>query len=67
MRPEAAYATQLALLGGTFLLVEIAYEILLAGLAVRAAPWLTRHGRAFNRATGATFIGVGAVLATAGR
>lgn len=67
MRPEAAYATQLALLGGTFLLVEIAYEILLAALAVRAAPWLARHGRAFNRATGATFVGVGAVLASAGR
>lgn len=67
MRPEAAYATQLALLGGTFLVVEIAYELLLAGLAVRVAPWLTRHGRAFNRATGATFIGVGAALATASR
>lgn len=67
MRPEAAYATQLALLGGTFLVVEIAYELLLAGLAVRVAPWLTRHGRAFNRITGATFIGVGAALATASR
>lgn len=65
MRPEAAYATQLALLGATFVLVEIAYELLLAGLAVRVAPWLTRHGRAFNRATGATFIGVGAALAAA--
>lgn len=67
MRPEAAYATQLILLGGTFLLVEIVYELLLAGLAVRVAPWLFRHGRTFNRTTGATFIGVGAALAAAGR
>lgn len=65
MRPEATYATQLVLLGGTFLAVEIAYELLLAGLAVRAAPWLHRHGRAFNRATGATFVAVGAVIASA--
>lgn len=67
MRPEAAYATQLVLLGGTFLIVEIAYEFLLAGLAVRAAPWLHRHGRAFNRITGATFVAVGAVIASATR
>ena len=67
MRPEAAYATQLFLLGATFVLVEIAYEVLLAGLAVRVAPWLARHGRAFNRVTGATFVGVGAALAGAGR
>lgn len=67
MRPEAAFAGQLFLLGGTFVVVEIAYELLLAGLAFRIAPWLFRHGRSFNRIAGATFIGVGAALASAGR
>lgn len=60
--PGVPYGIQLAVLGGTFVVVEIAYELLLAGLAQRIAPWLTRHGRWFNRVAGATFVGMGAVL-----
>ena len=35
--------------------------------ARRIAPWLGRHGRWFNRATGAAFVGIGGILTTANR
>jgi homoserine/homoserine lactone efflux protein len=65
--PGAPFLLQLAIFGGTFVLVEIVYELLLAGLAQRIAPWLARHGCWFNRAAGATFVGIGAALTTANR
>lgn len=65
--PGTSYGAQLLVFGGTFVVVEIVYELVLAGLAGRIAPWLGRHGRWFNRATGATFVGMGTVLATAER
>lgn len=65
--PGSSFALQLLLLGGTFLLVEIVYELCLAGLAQRVVPWLGRHGRWFNRGAGGTFIGIGLALATTSR
>jgi threonine/homoserine/homoserine lactone efflux protein len=65
--PGASFWTQLAVFGGTFVAVEIVYELMLAGLAQRIAPWLARHGRWFNRIAGATFVGLGAALTSAGR
>jgi homoserine/homoserine lactone efflux protein len=62
--PGVSYSVQLTVFGGTFVLVEFVYELLLAGLAQRIAPWLARHGRWFNRATGGAFVGLGAALAT---
>ena len=67
MEPGVSYRLQLAVFGGTFVVVEIAYELLLALMADRVAPWLARHGRWFNRAAGATFVGIGAALTTASR
>ncbi len=67
MTPGASFLLQLLVLGGTFVIVEILYEMMLAGLAHRIAPWLMRHGRAFNRIAGVTFVGIGAALATASR
>jgi homoserine/homoserine lactone efflux protein len=67
MVPGAGFATQLLILGGTFVVVEVIYELVLAGLAGRIAPWLGRHGRWFNRAAGGTFVGIGAALATTSR
>jgi homoserine/homoserine lactone efflux protein len=65
--PGLPYWLQLAVLGGTFVVVEILYELMLAGLAHPIAPWLTRHGRLFNRIAGGTFVGMGVVLAGAHR
>jgi homoserine/homoserine lactone efflux protein len=67
MAPGVLYPVQLAVFGGTFVVVEIVYELLLAVMAQRIAPWLTRHGRWFNRAAGVTFVGIGAALTTASR
>lgn len=67
MVPGVGYAVQLAIFGGTFVVVEVLYELLLALMAQRIAPWLARHGRWFNRAAGATFVGIGAALTTASR
>lgn len=65
--PGASYAVQLVVFGGTFVVVEVVYELALAGFAQRIAPWLARHGRWFNRAAGGTFVGLGAALTTANR
>jgi len=65
--PDLSFAAQLLVFGGTFVAVEIVYELVLAGLAQRIAPWLGRHGRWFNRAAGGTFVGIGAALSTASR
>lgn len=67
MVPGLSWWTQFLVLGGTFAVVELLYEAMIAGLARRIAPWLTRAGRWFNRVTGSTFIGVGGLLATANR
>jgi threonine/homoserine/homoserine lactone efflux protein len=65
--PGVPYSVQLTVFGGTFVVVEIVYELVLAAMAQRVAPWLARHGRWFNRAAGATFVGIGAALTTASR
>lgn len=67
MTPDMSFWMQLAVLGGTFAVTELIYELALAGAAQRIAPWLTRNGKWFNRITGGAFIGVGGMLAAAGR
>ncbi|EKE76989.1 LysE family translocator [Oceanibaculum indicum] len=67
MVPGVSLPLQFVILGGTFAVVEFLYELVLAGAAQRIAPWLYRHGKMVNRAAGATFIGIGGVLATANR
>lgn len=54
---------QFLILGGTFGVVELVYELIIAGAAQRIAPWLGRNGRWFNRVSGATFIAIGGMLA----
>jgi threonine/homoserine/homoserine lactone efflux protein len=67
MTPGMPYAMQLLVLGGTFVIVEVIYELVLAGTAQRIAPWLSRHGTVFNKVTGGAFVGIGAALATTSR
>lgn len=67
MVAEATFLAQLAVLGGTFVVIEAVYELLLASFAQRIAPWLARCGRWFNRVTGGTFMAMGAALAAASR
>jgi homoserine/homoserine lactone efflux protein len=67
MVPGLSFVAHLVVLGGTFVAVEVTYELLLARTAQRVAPWLGRHGKLFNRAAGSAFIGMGAVLLNAKR
>ena len=67
MVPGLSFLTQFLVLGGTFAVVELIYEVLIAGTAERIAPWLGRHGRVFNRITGATFVLIGGALTRAQR
>ncbi|MDF1586154.1 LysE family translocator [Marinimicrococcus flavescens] len=67
MTPGASLLAQLAVLGGTFAAVELLFELVLAGMAQRVAPWIVRKGRLFNRAAGVAFVGIGAALATTSR
>jgi len=67
MQPGTPLWLQFLILGGTFAVVELAYELAVASAAQRVAPWLGRHGRWFNRVTGATFVAIGSMLALARR
>jgi homoserine/homoserine lactone efflux protein len=67
MVPGAPYWLQFTVLGGTFAVVEFCYELVLAGMAQKIAPWLRRHGRWFNRIAGSTFVGIGGLLTTTQR
>jgi len=67
MTPGAPYMIQLLVLGGTFVVVEVIYELLLVGLAHRIAPWLLKHGQTFNKVTGGAFVGIGVALGMANR
>jgi threonine/homoserine/homoserine lactone efflux protein len=67
MVPGTGFLVNLAIFGGTFVLVEIIYELVLAFAAQKIAPWLSRHAKMFNRITGGMFVGIGAALATTTR
>jgi threonine/homoserine/homoserine lactone efflux protein len=63
--PHAAQLPQFLMLGATFVCFELFWLSFYAAFAARVAPWLATPGRArlFNRLSGATFIGAGALLA----
>ncbi|MBH9575460.1 LysE family translocator [Inhella proteolytica] len=60
--PARSLALQFALMAGTFAVVEIVTEFLLASLAQRLRPWLKRVGRRFNQACGGAFMAIGIAL-----
>ena len=64
-RPGDSFVVQLLIFGGTFVVVEVSYELLLAGMAQRIAPGLPARDAGSIATTGGTFIGVGALLTTA--
>ncbi|MFO1217246.1 MAG: LysE family transporter [Burkholderiaceae bacterium] len=60
--PARSLLVQFALMAGTFAVIEIATEMLIAGMAQRISPWLQRVGRRFNKACGGLFIAIGVAL-----
>ena len=60
--PNRSVVTQFLIMSATFVVIEFITEYLLASLAQQVTKWLSRVGRTFNRACGAVFIGLGALL-----
>ena len=60
--PARSLLLQFAVMAGTFAAIEIATEMLIAGMAHRISPWLARVGKRFNRACGGVFVAIGAAL-----
>lgn len=60
--PARSLITQFAIMAGTFAIVEIALELVIASMAQRIRVWLQRAGRRFNQACGAVFVAIGVVL-----
>lgn len=69
VNPQAPQLPQFLILGATFVFFETIWLMTYANFAARVAPWLRAPGRAkvFNRVTGMTFVGAGALLATVKR
>lgn len=69
MNPELPRLPQFLILGATFVCFEAFWLMFYASFAARVAPWLQQSGRAtwFNRVSGATFVGAGALLASVKR
>lgn len=69
VNPQAPQLPQFLILGATFVFFETMWLMTYASFAARVAPWLRAPGRAkvFNRVTGITFVGAGALLATVKR
>lgn len=60
--PARSLWLQFLIMAGTFALVEVITEWLIACLAHRVRQWLQRVGRRFNQACGAIFMAIGAAL-----
>ena len=60
--PARGLVIQFLVMAGTFAVVEILTEVLLATMANRLSPWLRRVGRRFNQVCGGLFVAIGAAL-----
>ena len=60
--PARSLVVQFAVMAGTFAVVEVFTEVLIAGTAHRISPWLARVGRRFNQACGGIFAAIGVAL-----
>lgn len=60
--PARSLVGQFAIMAGTFAVIEIAIELLIASMAHRISPWLRRVGRRFNQACGGVFMAIGIAL-----
>ncbi|MEO7852924.1 MAG: LysE family transporter [Rubrivivax sp.] len=60
--PAHSLVLQFGVMAGTFALIEIVTEVLLASAAQRISPWLKRVGRRFNQVCGGLFVAIGVAL-----
>jgi homoserine/homoserine lactone efflux protein len=60
--PARSLWLQFLVMAGTFALIEVLTELLIARAAHRISPWLKRVGRRFNQACGGVFMVIGVAL-----
>lgn len=60
--PARSLFLQFLIMAGTFAVVELLTELLIASMANRIAPRLQKSGRRFNQACGGIFIAIGLAL-----
>ena len=60
--PQRDLGVQFAIMAATFIVIEIAFELVVAALSQSLQPLLARAGRWFNRVTGGFFIAIGLLL-----
>jgi homoserine/homoserine lactone efflux protein len=60
--PARSLFQQFLIMAGTFALVEVITEWLIASLAHRVRHWLERVGRRFNQVCGGIFVAIGVAL-----
>ena len=60
--PARSLWLQFIVMAGTFAVVEVVTELLIAAFAQRISPWLERVGRRFNQACGGVFMAIGVAL-----
>lgn len=60
--PHRSLVLQFCIMAGTFAVVEVLTEFLLASMAHRLRPWLRRVGKRFNQVCGGAFVAIGVVL-----
>ena len=60
--PARSLMTQFVVMAGTFAVIEVITELLIAGMAHRVSPWLQRVGRRFNQTCGGIFMAIGVAL-----
>lgn len=60
--PAGDLVVQFAAMAGTFIAIEIAFELNVAALSQTLQPLLARAGRWFNRVTGGFFVLIGVLL-----
>jgi threonine/homoserine/homoserine lactone efflux protein len=60
--PARSLVVQFVVMAGTFAVIEIATELLIASMAHRISPWLRRVGKRFNQVCGGMFALIGVAL-----
>ncbi|MGF6391340.1 LysE family translocator [Pseudomonas plecoglossicida] len=60
--PQRGLLLQFVIMAATFASVEFVVEYLLARMAFRVRPWLTKGGKGFNRCCGSLFALIGVAL-----
>lgn len=60
--PARSLFMQFVVMAGTFAVIEIVTELIIASMAHRISPWLQRVGRRFNQACGGVFMAIGVAL-----